>query len=129
MNGMAFVCHVYRHLTLEWNTSQFKFAAERFFVYRFEKAWTENAVHFYGCTDYLLSQVVVHGFLCVLCDLCGYLPFALNASARMADRVVRGEIASGSVLSSSSDAVPAFHARSNAGAKSAVFSTISPCRP
>jgi len=43
----------------------------------------------------------------------------------MADKVVRGEIASGSILNSSSDAVGAFHARSNAGAKSAVFSTIS----
>jgi len=55
--------------------------------------------------------------------------FDLNAFSRIAERVVAGVIASGSMRSSISAGLPDFEARSNAGAKSSVRSTVSPWPP
>src|SRR5688572_2777966 len=55
--------------------------------------------------------------------------FDLKAFSRIADSVVAGVIASGSILSSMIAGLPEALARSNAGAKSAVRSTVSPWPP
>src|SRR5437016_3005013 len=55
--------------------------------------------------------------------------FDLSAFSRIAESVVAGVMASGSMRSSRIAGLPEARARSNAGAKSSVRSTTSPCAP
>src|SRR5690606_29476263 len=57
------------------------------------------------------------------------LALAFSASARMPDKVARGVIASGSILTSMTAGLPDARVRSSAGSNSAVAVTHSPCAP
>ena len=88
----------------------------------------------YGIFEKILPIFVLHALLLPLnivrlYEMRSYFPLDLSASARIDDNVARGLIASGSMRTSMRAEVSALCARSNAASKSAVASTVSPCRP